>query len=331
MFDRKLLWRMAALVAAVVVVALAGPLARADQFWTEDFESYPPGNIQGKDTTWGHIGYPTNSNEGQVVTSPVHGGTKSLSVFSTAGGTTGSQWFDDTDTAPHGGVVDLSWWMYVSSTYVDPSWNILVLGPTGKTVANIDNHAVGSTSSIDYLSGTTWYETSPVRSVPQDTWKQVTLEVDFIASPDRYRLRLGTSAWTGWFTVGTNPDEACFRSIKFQSDFRGSTGTLVYYDDMSGTELLLPGDTNGDGTVNGADLNVVLSNYNHTTSVGWAYGDFDCNGTVNGADLNTVLSYYNQTSSLNAAGIAVPEPSTLLLAAAGLVGLLCYARRKRVA
>ena len=58
----------------------------------------------------------------------------------------------------------------------------------------------------------------------------------------------------------------------------------------------------------------------------WYQGDFDYNGTVNGADLNTVLSNYNQHLSV---GAAVPEPSTLLLAAAGLLGLLAYARRKR--
>ena len=39
-----------------------------------------------------------------------------------------------------------------------------------------------------------------------------------------------------------------------------------------------------------------------------------------------VLSNYHQHLSV---GAAVPEPSTLLLAAAGLAGLLAYAWRKR--
>ena len=79
----------------------------------------------------------------------------------------------------------------------------------------------------------------------------------------------------------------------------------------------LRGDANLDGTVNGADLNTVLSNYNKT-GMSWAQGDFDGNGTVNGADLNTVLSNYNQHVGLSAAmdvgqlptcrGAAVPEP-----------------------
>ena len=94
-------------------------------------------------------------------------------------------------------------------------------------------------------------------------------------------------------------------------------------------ESALAGDADLNGTVNGSDLNTVLSNYNKTGYsgvTGWEAGDFDGNGTVNGSDLNTVLSNYNQVASATA---AVPEPSTLLLAAAGLAGLLAYAWRKR--
>ena len=87
----------------------------------------------------------------------------------------------------------------------------------------------------------------------------------------------------------------------------------------------LYGDTNLDGTVNGTDLNNVLSNYNQT-GMTWSQGDFNYDGTVNGTDLNTVLSNYNQHLSV---GAAVPEPSTLWLAAAGLAALLAYAWRKQ--
>jgi autotransporter-associated beta strand protein len=87
----------------------------------------------------------------------------------------------------------------------------------------------------------------------------------------------------------------------------------------------LYGDSNLDGSVDGTDLNNVLSNYN-ATGANWSQGDFNYDGSVDGTDLNTVLSNYNQHLSV---GAAVPEPSTLLLAAMGLVGLLCYAWRKR--
>jgi hypothetical protein len=99
------------------------------------------------------------------------------------------------------------------------------------------------------------------------------------------------------------------------------------------SELTLNGDANGDGTVNGADLNTVLSNFNKT-GMTWAQGDFNGDGTVNGADLNTVLSNFNQSLYLSGSSsvvAAVPEPSNLLLAAVGLAGWLVWAGRKRTA
>ena len=86
----------------------------------------------------------------------------------------------------------------------------------------------------------------------------------------------------------------------------------------------IQGDANLDFTVDGSDLNTVLSNYNKT-GMTWSQGDFNGDGKVDGSDLNVVLSNYNQGAGVAA---AVPEPSTLLLAAAGLIGLLAYAWRK---
>jgi hypothetical protein len=88
-----------------------------------------------------------------------------------------------------------------------------------------------------------------------------------------------------------------------------------------------PGDANRDAAVNGADLNIVLSNYN-LTSRSWIQGDFTGDGTVNGADLNVVLSNYNQTFHLDA---AVPEPATLGMAVLGAMVVLAWRpwRRRR--
>ena len=105
----------------------------------------------------------------------------------------------------------------------------------------------------------------------------------------------------------------------------GWTDTVVGGENLLTVMYTLYGDTDLNGTVNGADLNTVLSNYQQTGQY-WYQGDFDYNGTVNGADLNILLSNYQQHLSV---GAAVPEPSTLLLAAAGLLGLLAYAWRKQ--
>ena len=120
--------------------------------------------------------------------------------------------------------------------------------------------------------------------------------------------------------------------FSLRSDAEDTANSAKYFEGLYGVtapQLIItlpgPGDANGDGTVNGADLNIVLSNYNKT-GMTWAQGDFDGNGTVNGADLNTVLSNYNQFLGVST---AVPEASSLLLAAAGLTGLLAFTWRKR--
>jgi hypothetical protein len=97
-------------------------------------------------------------------------------------------------------------------------------------------------------------------------------------------------------------------------------------------QAFLPGDADGDGTVNGADLNTVLSNYNRSGAT-WQTGDFNGDSAVNGADLNTVLSNYNQSLGVGQVGnagdpAAVPEPPVLLLLAiAGLTAGAWRARR----
>jgi probable HAF family extracellular repeat protein len=90
----------------------------------------------------------------------------------------------------------------------------------------------------------------------------------------------------------------------------------------------LPGDANLDGTVNITDLSKVLTNYDKT-GMTWGEGDFNGDGTVNISDLSNVLTNYDKTAT--AAGIkAVPEPSALVLLAAGAGGLLsCLWRRWR--
>jgi hypothetical protein len=91
----------------------------------------------------------------------------------------------------------------------------------------------------------------------------------------------------------------------------------------------LPGDANEDAKVDINDLTKVLASYNGTGKL-WGDGDFNNDGKVDINDLTIVLAHYNQTYASSAAGMAaVPEPSTVLLAVGGLMGLLAYAWRKQ--
>ncbi len=53
---------------------------------------------------------------------------------------------------------------------------------------------------------------------------------------------------------------------------------------------LLPGDLNGDGWVDGADLSMLLARWGRCPEVGPCVGDLDRNGQVDGADLAALLS-----------------------------------------
>ncbi len=95
----------------------------------------------------------------------------------------------------------------------------------------------------------------------------------------------------------------------------------------------LPGDANGDGRVDINDLTIVLANYNTSGSpldVTYSEGDFNGDGRVDINDLTIVLAHYNQSIGSSAADMAaVPEPGSLALVAAGLIGLLACAWQKR--
>ena len=139
-------------------------------------------------------------------------------------------------------------------------------------------------------------------------------------------IALATSYSNGWQVLPSFPlGSTTAYNDPTHTHALGWTNTVVGGENLLTVMYTLYGDANLDGTVNGGDLNTVLSNFNQT-GMTWAQGDFNYDTTVNGADLNAVLSNFNQ--HVNVTG-AVPEPSSLLSLAAGLAVLLTYAWWKR--
>jgi hypothetical protein len=75
----------------------------------------------------------------------------------------------------------------------------------------------------------------------------------------------------------------------------GSEGIFIF--DTRDSPPAVPGDTNGDGVVNFADLNVVLSAFGGEGEPGMLPGDTNEDGVVNFADLNLVLSNFGMSGS----------------------------------
>jgi hypothetical protein len=95
-------------------------------------------------------------------------------------------------------------------------------------------------------------------------------------------------------------------------------------------EGMYAGDANRDGTVNSADLALLLTNFNGTNKT-WDQGNFNNtaaqpNTAVNSADLALLLTNFNKTANPISVS-AIPEPSTVALAAFGCLAGLAIRRK----
>jgi hypothetical protein len=116
-----------------------------------------------------------------------------------------------------------------------------------------------------------------------------------------------------------NEDPIAAPGVAIKSSFSGFTG-------LAKTDILVKytwvGDSNLDGIVNSVDTSLFLDGLVNQYS-GWYYGDYNYDNTINSVDTSLFLDgIVNGTTSL-------PEPSTFVLGAFGLLGLLKLRRRGR--
>ena len=92
----------------------------------------------------------------------------------------------------------------------------------------------------------------------------------------------------------------------------------------------LPGDANGDGTVDGLDYLIWAANFDASEppELTASDGDFNDDGTVDGNDYVIWAGNYG-ASLATVAGTAVPEPSTLAMLVAGVLALGGQIGRRR--
>lgn len=88
----------------------------------------------------------------------------------------------------------------------------------------------------------------------------------------------------------------------------------------------LPGDADGDGTVDLLDFSLLKSNFGEETLDASSAGDFTQDGVVDLADFELLKSNFGS----QAAPVPAPEPSTVLLAALAGVALRLLGTRRRL-
>lgn len=99
-----------------------------------------------------------------------------------------------------------------------------------------------------------------------------------------------------------------------------------WVEDLKSTFL---GDANLDGTVDAGDLNNLALNWQSPSTATWAMGDFTGDGNTNAADLNLLALNWQSGPQAAISGASVPEPTSALLLAVGLMmGFTSFRHRR---
>ena len=85
----------------------------------------------------------------------------------------------------------------------------------------------------------------------------------------------------------------------------------TYISELMFINILVPGDANNDGRVDGSDVTILAGNWQVQNGATWEMGDFNGDGKVDGSDV-TILAG-NWQYGTNSSATTVPEPSALAM------------------
>jgi hypothetical protein len=133
----------------------------------------------------------------------------------------------------------------------------------------------------------------------------------------------GGTMWTYEAFVGAGPIGTMGGSLA------GGDAFIVLGSDGSGVKsaLLIPGDFNGDGNVDGVDFVTWQGNFPTGSGASLAQGDADGDGDVDGADFVVWQTNFPFPSSPGAS--PVPEPGAVTTLICGLLGGLLLVQSRR--
>jgi formylglycine-generating enzyme len=128
--------------------------------------------------------------------------------------------------------------------------------------------------------------------------------------------------------LGFDPS-SLLSSLRFNNPPSLGSATLGFR--VASVPELLPGDYNGNGAVENADLTLLLTNWSHPVPpvpAGWIGSPQPTAPAIDNDELTPLLTHWGQHIPGAGAGAAVPEPTSIALAVVGLAGFGFVARRR---